>query len=169
MSKVRLIGMSSLMLALGLMGAAVTAMADPDGPQRLRGLEDRVFLVDVDFFVGGQLVATFPNCYFFTSEPGSGDGKIWLEAAQPEALGAWKQHSTGASTSYSVTADLPASLFGFPTTLLQEGHVTPAGGKGVLQLEAFSTIQQFGNFFEFFSVGSEIDEAEAETSCPQPE
>lgn len=162
--------MSFLVVILVILGTTSTAWADPKGPQRLRGLDDRVFLVDVDFYVNGVgLVDSFANCYFFTSELGDDGKKIWLESQQPDALGSWKQHSTGASTSYFVTADLPASLFGFPTTLLQLGQVSPAGGKGVLQLEAISTIGEFGDLFEFISVGSEIDEADAEGYCPDPE
>lgn len=150
--------LSSLLVILTVIGAMNTAVADPDESQRLRGLGDRVFLVNVDFYVDGELQFSFPNCYFFTSDVNADGNKIWFE---PAAQGSWKQNSTGASTSYFVTADLPDGL-----TLLQEGQVSPAGGSGILQLEAISTIQQFGDFLEFFSVGSEIDEADAEASCP---
>ena len=62
------------------------------------------------------------------------------------------QYSNGAKTTYTASVDAGV-------VLIQDGMVTPANGKGVLQLEAFSTVW-FGDFplAEFISVGSEVDE-----------
>ena len=66
--------------------------------------------------------------------------------------GNWMQHSNGTKTAYTASVDAGV-------VLLQNGTVTPAKGKGVLQLEAFTTVW-FGDFLlgEFVSVGKEVDE-----------
>ena len=138
-------------VSLGIVGLAV---ADPDGSQRLRGLGDRVFLVEVEVVASVleelPVGTVFPNCYFFEA-----DG-TWVDPAFPNpetpVPGTWTQHSNGAKTTYSASADAGIVLW-------QEGTVTPAKGGGVLQLEAFSTLW-FGDFAlaEFVSVGSEVDE-----------
>lgn len=163
----RLVTIIAVTATLGLTGPVATVEADPDGPQRLRGLADRVFLVDVDTFVFGEIVDEFVNCYFFESERDAEGNTIWFEAGGTP-LGSWEQHSTGASTGYSVTAEVPPSD-DFPDglTLLQDGYISPAGGKGVLQLLATSRIAEFGDFpLYFISEGEEIDESEVADSCP---
>ena len=143
----------SLTLSFGMFGSAA---ADPDGSQRLRGLGDRVFLVEVEVITAEDCCGlppvgfTFANCYFFEA-----DG-TWIDPAFPRpsspAPGTWIQHSTGAATTYSAFSDVGILLW-------QEGAVTPARGKGVLQLEAYSTVF-FGDFplATFRSVGEEVDE-----------
>jgi hypothetical protein len=146
--------------AVGMLGGMQALHAVPKGSQRLRGLGDRVFLVDVDFYVFGEFSSSFRNCYVFDA-----DG-TWSETLFPTA-GTWEQNSTGAKTSYNVVAQNQ----GFP--ILQEGWVTPAGGKGVLQLEADTAGPLAA--FTFVSVGAEIDvddisdDAElASAGCPFP-
>ena len=132
--------------------SAGTAMAAPDGPQRLRGMDDRSFDVVV---TGGEalgLPESFPNCYTFEA-----DG-TWIDPQFPDAdnpvPGTWEQHRVGATTGYSASA----SAFGGVVTLEQSGRVTPAGGRGVLQLEAVSTVSFGGNVAATLeSVGSEVD------------
>jgi len=135
-------------LMAGLAGIVETAMAAPDGSQRLRGLGDRVFLVNVEvvadpggFFPPGFV---FPNCYFFNA-----DG-AWVDPGFP-VPGTWAQDSVGASTGYSATADAGGGL-----VLVQDGVVTPAEGRGVLQITAYSTADLLG--LEFLSVGFEVEE-----------
>jgi hypothetical protein len=74
--------------------------------------------------------------------------------------GVWAQDSNGANTSYGAE-----NAEGF----LQLGEVTPAGGKGVLQLvaESFSDLTQDldGAELEFLSVGAEIYGSEID-ECP---
>ena len=150
-SRSYLTGVSVLIAAIGFIN---TAKAAPDESQRLRGLGDRVFLVEVevvasfipDFSVGDR----FPNCYFFDA-----DG-TWVDPAFPRpenpVPGSWIQHSVGAKTTYTAFAEVGILLW-------QEGTVTPAQGRGVLQLEAHTAVF-FGDFAlaEFVSVGSEVDE-----------
>jgi hypothetical protein len=66
--------------------------------------------------------------------------------------GTWMQHSNGTRTTYTASADVGIVLW-------QEGMITPAHDKGVLQLEAYSSVF-FGDFSlaDFLSVGSEVDE-----------
>lgn len=146
---------------LGVTGLVGTAGAAPDDSQRLRGLGDRVFHVTVEVTVdvfgifeglfGAPVGTTFPNCYIFAAEPDA-DGNNWFESAFP-TVGTWTQYSVGAATDYFV--DLG--------DLMQEGRVTPARGKGVLQLEATTGIP---GVLEFYSVGQEIFGSEI-TDCPQ--
>ena len=147
----------SLITAIGIIGMIGTVSATPNDSQRLRGLAERVFLVDVDVVVDGATVQSFVNCYFF--EP---DG-VWFETGGTP-LGDWVQHSNGASTTYSVVADA-----GTAGRLLQNGKVSPAKGKGVLQLEAVSTLPDLMLPFDlkFISIGAEIDESLVHL-CPIP-
>ncbi len=149
----------ALTVAIGMFGFVDTLQATPKESQRLRGLGDRLFLVHVTltenripesfpFPVG----TTFLNCYIFTADTDA-DGNNWFETAFPETVGFWAQDTNGAKTSYHVEAG----------AVLQDGWVTPARGKGVLQLEAISTV---GPVLEFLSVGEEIDESEMEAKCP---
>lgn len=147
----------ALVTAGGIIGLVETVGATPEDSQRLRGLGARVFLVDVDVVVNEVVVESFVNCYFF--EP---DG-VWFETGGTP-LGNWVQHSNGASTTYSVVADT-----GTVGRLLQDGKVTPAHGKGVLQLEAVSTLPDLVLPFDlkFISIGAEIDESMVNL-CPIP-
>ncbi len=130
-------------------GIASSAWAEPDESQRLRGMAGRVFLVEVEVvysILGDDLpVGTvFPNCYFFEN------GGVWNDPGFP-VLGTWVQDTNGAATTYTAFADADGLV------ILQKGSVTPA--RGVLQLEAFSTLL-VGELIlaEFVSVGSEVDE-----------
>lgn len=147
----------ALVTASGVFGLVETVGATPNDSQRLRGLGGRVFLVDVDVVVDGIAVDSFANCYFF--DP---DG-VWYETGGTP-LGTWAQHSNGASTTYSVVADT-----GTVGRLLQDGQVSPARGKGVLQLEAVSTLPDLELPFDlkFISIGAEIDESLVYL-CPIP-
>lgn len=144
----------------GMIGLVDSVRAAPDGSQNLRGLGGRVFFVEVqDLFAG----TSFDNCYFFYP-----DG-TWVDPPFPVA-GSWNQDSVGAKTSYTATAlaegfDL-GDGFIVDLFLEQVGDVTPAGGKGSLQLWAFSQAF-FVDFFgegedllvgEFVSIGYEVDE-----------
>ena len=145
---------TGLIISLGVVGSA---SADPDKSQHLRGLGGRVFLVEVHDLYEDVF---FDNCYTFYA-----DG-TWDDPRFP-VLGAWNQDSVGAKTSY--TADALAEDFdiGILVDLLLEqvGQVTPAGGRGTLQLTAFSRAI-FVDFMgegdlvvgEFVSVGYEVDE-----------
>ena len=139
----------AIMLSIGIAGSSV---AEPDGSQHLRGMGGRIFLVDVE--VVSSLIpelpagTVFPNCYIFDN------GGVWIDPAFP-VPGTWMQHSNGAATPYTAFADADGLV------LLQEGFVTPGMGRGILQLDAFSTLL-LGELklAEFASVGSEVD------ACP---
>ena len=148
--------MATFLSLVAAIGFVETVGAIPDDSQRLRGLGGRTFLVDVEVIAAidccdlPPVGFTFQNCYIF--EP---DG-TWLDPAFPRpespVPGTWEQHSVGAKTTYTAIADVGIVLW-------QEGTVTPAQGKGVLQIEAFSTVF-FGDLAlaEFRSVGEEVDE-----------
>lgn len=141
--------------AISILAFSGVLEAAPDSSQRLRGLGDRVFYVWVDIEIPGVGVIPFSdNCYFFD---GNGD---WYESAFPTA-GTWTQDSVGAKTTYFVDGATGNGL-GFE----QIGSVTPAGGRGVLHLEAVSTVA--GLPFVFYSTGSEIDESDVDSICPFP-
>lgn len=141
----------ALIATFGVTGLFEIVGAAPGGSQHLRGLGGRVFLVEVEVvssILGDELpVGTvFPNCYFFEN------GGVWNDPGF-SVLGTWMQHSNGAKTSYTAFADDDGLV------LLQEGSVTPARGKGVLQLEALSTLLVGElKLAEFVSVGSEVAE-----------
>lgn len=158
-----LVLVTSLLLATsGLVGLVESAGATPKESQRLRGMEGRVFFVQVlDVFNN----VTDPNCYFFNSEG------VWDDPKFP-VLGNWSQNSVGAKTSYMADAfaegfNLGSEEAPFIVDLLleQSGNVTPAKGKGTLQLTAFSQAI-FVDFMgggdlvvgEFVSVGYEVEE-----------
>jgi len=152
-SELRLAVLVSFLAAIGLVE---TVGAIPDESQRLRGLGGRIFLVDVEVIAAEDCCGlppvgfTFQNCYFFEA-----DG-TWIDPAFPRPSepvpGTWTQHSVGAKTTYTASADVGILLW-------QEGTVTPARGGGVLQLEAYSTVF-FGDFplARFRSVGAEVAE-----------
>ena len=156
-TKVYLPLLIALVTAGGMIGLVGTVGATPNESQRLRGLAERVFLVDVDVVVDGMVVDEFVNCYFF--QPNG----VWFETGGTP-LGTWVQHSNGASTTYSVIADT-----GTVGRLLQDGQVSPARGKGILQLEAVSTLPDLELPFDlkFISIGAEIDESLVHL-CPIP-
>lgn len=152
---------TALIAAIGAFGIFETLQAAPKESQRLRGMEGRVFFVDswiVD--PDGNILA--PNaedyCYFFNSNA------EWIDQqfpgqGEPPVPGTWEQDSVGAATSYTATA----SAFEGILEIFQEGHVTPARGRGVLQLESLTDVFLFGNFLlTVLTVGSEVDE------CPLP-
>ena len=129
-----LTGAICLVFSFGMIGAA---MAVPDGSQRLRGLGGRVFQVDVNNLTTGDM---FPNCYGFNSD-GSWDDPLFLPGNP--VPGTWVQHSNGARTTYTAEAEAELVIPGFGTLLIelvQEGSVTPARGKGTLQLYAETTV-----------------------------
>ena len=144
-----------------VLGIVDRVAAEPDESQRLRGMGGRVFAVQVTDLSDGS---TFPNCYYFNS-----DG-TWDDPLFPE-IGTWVQHSTGASTPYTAEA---VGDFGIIIQLLQQGTVTPAGGSGVLQLEALSQAIVVGGdldgvvLAEFLSVGSEVDECPSDSDSGDP-
>jgi hypothetical protein len=152
MRKRAYVGIGTLLAFVGALGLIETVGADPDGSQRLRGLGGRTFFVEVyDVFADEY----FDNCYTFNA-----DG-TWIDPVFPE-IGNWVQHSVGAKTSYSAEAYEDDYFLGFPLLLVQEGDVTPARGRGVLQLKAYSqAIFFFGAselvIGEFESVGYEVD------------
>lgn len=128
-----LVIVTSLLLATsGLVGLAEKAGATPKESQRLRGLGGRTFAVHVTNLGTGE---EFANCYVFEE-----DG-TWIDPPFP-VPGTWVQHKNGASTTYTAEA-----YFEFlpvvSVLLIQEGKVTPAGGKGVLQLEATTRVTGF--------------------------
>ena len=149
-------------LIAGVLGIVETVAADPGGPQRLRGLDDRQFMVTVEVvssdFAGVPVGDTFPNCYVFNA------GGEWIDPGF-FAPGNWEQHSVGAKTSYNASAEAYGFLF-----LTQEGLVTPAMGGGVLQLTATSEVFIPAGVLgpdeiqvEFYSVGFEVEQ------CYNPE
>ncbi len=145
-SKMTLLLSSVLMVVVSTFLFAEAVTAAPKDSQRLRGLAGRVFLVTTTELTGTLPPA--PNCYTFNA-----DGS-WDDTGFP-VPGTWGQHTNGASTTYSVSAEF-APIAGL---LIQEGKVSPARGRGVLQLEAFSSFFIAGGLiFEFHSVGSEVDE-----------
>ena len=145
-------------------GIAGSASADPDGSQRNRGLGGRVFFVEVQdlFFPESGGPEFFDNCYFFNA-----DG-TWNDPLFP-VMGDWNQDSVGAKTSYTAEAlaeDLELGPSFIVDLLIEQvGKVTPAKGKGTLQLTAFSQVffvdfDGGGDLLigEFVSVGNEVDE-----------
>ena len=145
-------------LIVGVFGTVDVVNAAPDGSQQLRGLGGRVFMVTVEvtkdeygifeLLLGAPVGTTFPNCYVF-----HGEGNNWSETAFPTE-GVWSQASVGAKTGYQVV-----NSDGFE----QLGEVGPAGGGGVLQLEAVSTIEAAG--LEFVSSGHEVHGSDI-LDCP---
>ncbi len=160
-TRIYLAALIAMITTLGVTGLVDKVDAAPDDSQRLRGLGDRVFLVEVeltydpfglfDLFFGVPVGTTFPNCYIFNADVDS-SGNNWFESAFPDTVGFWAQGSVGAKTDYEVYAG----------DLMQWGQVTPAGGKGVLQLEATSSIP---GVLEFFSVGAEVQGSDID-DCP---
>ena len=121
-----------IVATFGIDGLIETAGATPDDSQRLRGLGGRTFAVHVTNLGTGE---EFQNCYVFEK-----DG-TWIDPPFP-VPGTWVQHTNGASTTY--TAEAYFEFLPFVSALLiQEGKVTPAGGKAVLQFEATTRVTGF--------------------------
>ncbi len=151
-----------LISAVGVLGLVETLQAAPDGSQRLRGMEGRAFLVEA-FIQDENGEYTIPNppggsyCYIFNS------GGEWIDErfalGGPPVPGMWEQHSVGAKTTYSASADAVFDIgFPLPVLIVQEGVVTPARGRGVLQLEALTDIFVFGEYSStLLTIGYEID------------
>jgi len=124
-------------LIVGVFGFVEVVAAAPDGPQRLRGLDDRQFMVNVEVvsvndpfgLIGDTVGDTFLNCYVFNA------GGEWIDPGFP-VPGNWEQDSVGAKTGYSASA----IAFGGVVIITQEGLVTPGLGGGVLQLTAYSNV-----------------------------
>jgi hypothetical protein len=165
----RLVALTTILTTFSILGLAGIVAAAPDDSQRLRGLGDRVFLVTAELTVdrlgiGLPIGTTLPNCYIFNAEADA-DGYNWFESAFPDVKGTWAQDSNGAKTSYGVEASNAVS----GDQITQWGRVTPARGKGVLQLEADSFVDIIPGGpaeLEFYSVGEEIHASEVESKCP---
>jgi hypothetical protein len=95
-------------------------------------LGGRTFAVHVTNLGTGD---EFENCYIFEE-----DG-TWIDPPFP-VPGTWVQHTNGASTTYTAEAYFEFLPF-VAALLIQEGKVTPAGGKGVLQFEATTRVTGF--------------------------
>jgi len=143
-------------------GFAGSVGAESDESQRLRGMAERVFRATVEvtrddlgifeLSFGAPDGTTFTNCYIFAADAND-LGNNWFETAFPTE-GNWHQGSVGAKTSQLVTN---------PGGFEQLGQVTPAGGKGILQLEALSSLGFLG--LEFASVGFEVHGSDI-NDCP---
>ena len=154
--------MVALIAAISTFGVIDALQAAPKESQRLRGMDGRAFLVeafilDEDGNVVGENPPGGSYCYIFNPD------SEWIDARFP-ATGTWEQQSVGATTPYTATASF-LFPFGF-VELFQEGRVTPAKGKGVLQLEATTEIYlaPFGLVQVLLTVGHEIDV----NDCPPP-
>ncbi len=156
-----------VIVALGSLGAYETLQAAPKESQRLRGMEGRAFLIDAFRFDENGNPVQFDGgyCYFFNA------GEEWVDQRWPFGPGMWEQQSVGAATSYTATAsvNLP-QVFGF-VELIQNGAVTPAKGRGVLQLEAITDVYVTPPGAEdailvdvILSIGRQVDADE----CPPP-
>ena len=154
----------SVIVAISSLGLYETLQAAPKESQRLRGMEGRAFLIDAFRFDENGNPVQFDGgyCYFFNA-----DGE-WVDQRWPFGPGTWEQHSVGAATDYSALASVFFPPFGF-IELEQEGEVTPASGRGVLQLESITKIyatppEQSERFLidVILSIGHEV----AANECP---
>jgi hypothetical protein len=125
----------SVIVAIGSFGVYETLQAAPKESQRLRGMEGRAFLIDAFRFDenGNPIQFDGGYCYFFNAD------EEWVDERWPFGPGMWEQHSVGAATSYTATASVNFPPIGF-VELIQNGSVTPAQGRGVLQLESITDI-----------------------------
>ena len=157
----------SVIVAIGSFGVYETLQAAPKESQRLRGMEGRAFLIDAFRFDENGNPVQFDGgyCYFFNADD------EWLDQRWPFGPGMWEQHSVGAATTYTATAsvNLP-QVFGF-VELIQDGSVTPARGRGVLQLESITEVYVTPPGEEdailvdvILSIGEEVEASE----CPPP-
>lgn len=153
-----------LVATIGAFGVIESLQAAPKESQRLRGMEGRAFLVeaflDPDFTVVNPPGGSY--CYIFNSEGEWIDERFAFDG--PPVPGTWEQLSVGAATDYTAMA----SAFGGFIEIYQDGHVTPARGSGVLQLEAATEVFLAGEFLvEIFARGHEVDAGEC--SLPPPD
>lgn len=125
----------SLIVAIGSFGIYESLQAAPGESQRLRGMEGRAFLIDAFRFdeFGNPVQFDGGYCYFFNA------GEEWVDQRWPFGPGMWEQQSVGAATSYNASASVTIQSFGF-LELIQNGSVTPAQGRGVLQLESITEV-----------------------------
>lgn len=136
-NKIQAMVVGVLIAAIGAFGFFETLEAAPDGSQRLRGMDNRAFRVDtVPSSVEG------PYCYYFNSGGEWIDERFTEGFEGPPVPGTWEQDSVGAATSYTAAAEVAFQdgPFLIEIILEQEGHVTPARGRGVLQLEAYTDV-----------------------------
>jgi hypothetical protein len=162
-----------VLLLLGIVFAGL-AWADPDGPQHLRGMDDRVFGVEVTNLAAECFDADGtndpPDCNFFNCYTFHANGD-WDDPLFP-ALGSWDQDSNGTATSYTGDASFLVPDGGPLVTLEQNGSVTPARGGGALQLNALSEVfldfggGPIGPVAIYHSVGEEITAEDAAEACP---
>ncbi len=129
------------------------AMAQPDGPQRLRGMEGRSFAVEVT----GLAPTPIQNCYTFEEDGVWIDDAVRVPGTDIRIPGSWSQNGVGATTSYSAVL--------LDGAISQHGTVTPAKGSGVLQLSATTNIAAGvlgpnAPALTVHSVGSEVE------ACP---
>ena len=162
----------TVIAAISTFGVIDALQAAPKESQRLRGMEGRAFLVE-SIALAGPPAAPGSYCYFFNPGAEWIDERFSLDGVT-SIPGTWEQHSVGAATSYTATASVDASALGLGLVeLLQEGHVTPARGKGVLQLQATTEVyvELFGpDPFQILStVGHEIDANDCPPPFPPPE
>lgn len=125
----------SVIIAIGSFVVSGALQAAPKESQRLRGMEGRAFLIDAFRFdeSGNPIQFDGGYCYFFNAD------EEWIDQRWPFGPGMWEQHSVGAATSYTATASVNFPPLGF-VELIQNGSVTPAQGRGVLQLESISEV-----------------------------
>lgn len=162
----------ALIAAMSTFGVIDSLQAAPKESQRLRGMEGRAFLVE-SVALAGPPAAPGSYCYFFNPDAEWIDERFSLDGVT-SIPGTWEQHSVGAATSYTATASVDASVIGLGLVeLLQNGYVSPAGGKGVLQLQATTEvfIEALGpEAFQVLStVGYEIDPDDCPPPFPAPE
>ncbi len=160
-----------LIAAIGAFGVFGTLQAAPDSSQRLRGMDGRAFLVegfllDEDGNVVGENPPGGSYCYFFNP------GAEWIDERWIGGPGTWEQNSVGAATGYMASAAVEVEP-GVVVALDQKGHVTPAQGRGVLQLEAVTDVllefyDPDGNLldqivlFQLLTVGEEVPDCGSE-------
>lgn len=170
-NKIQVVVAAALIAVIGAFGVIESLQAAPEESQRLRGMEGRGFLVE-GFILdeNGDVIGENPPggtyCYFFNS------GAEWIDERWIGGPGTWGQNSVGAATSYSASAavELEPGVF---LALDQNGHVSPANGRGVLQLEAVTDIlvnvyDEDGNLaaqfllFQLLTVGHEVPDCGSE-------
>lgn len=139
--------LAGLLLAAGSTGAA---QARPDGPQRLRGLEGRQFLVEVAPAAAPDVIVLV-NCYTFGAD-GTWTDPVALDENGNVIAFEWEQTRIGASTDYVIRFDGGP----YDDVVFQTGSVRP-GRRGVLQLTASTPMTPFG---PLVSTGHEVE------TCP---
>lgn len=136
--KTQVVVTAAFITVTGAFGLIESLQAAPTESQRLRGMEGRAFLVegfilDEDGNVTGENPPGGSYCYFFNSDA------EWIDERWIGGPGTWEQYSVGAATSYAASAAVEVEPMVF-VALDQNGRVTPAQGRGVLQLEAVTDV-----------------------------